>query len=277
MNFRITDLKNFVEISTVRTMREGAEKLGITQPALSESIKRLEKDLKETLFYRSRAGITLTPGGQKCFKKAQEALVALQDVGTNFQMTDSRLITIGCHPTIASYFLPQALRYIQKEIPSYQIKLRHDFSRNIQLEVQQGKIDIGIVVNAVPSLDLIVKKLADDEVFVWQSKPERGFITDKIFCNLALNQTQAILRRWKSKPKNLIDTDNIELITRFVIEGLGYGIIPSRAIHLLNAKNCERVPGTPVFQDSISVLYRPEFGKHPTERIIIENLKRSIK
>ena len=277
MEYRINDLKNFVEIAGARTMREGAEHLGITQPALSESIKRLEHDLAETLFYRSRSGISLTPGGHKTLAQAKEAMILLGSLGAKRIQTHSRIITIGCHPMIASYFLPKALQRIQNENPFYQVRLRHDLSRGIQLEIQQGKIDIGIVVNPIPSPDLIIKQVARDEVCIWQNKNFREASFDKVFCSLALFQTQAILRKWKNKPQHAVDTESLELAARFVNEGLGYGIIPTRAVDLLEMKNCEKVPKTPSFQDTISILYRPEFGKHADEKLVIESLKWSVK
>lgn len=189
---------------------------------------------------------------------------------------DSRLITIGCHSTVASYFLPKAFRFIQEVNPSYQIRLRHDLSRNVQLAVQQGEIDIAIVVNPTPVPDLIIKPLAKDEICIWKKTYEKEENFDKIFCNLSLFQTQTILRRWKDKPTKIIDTDSLELIARFVKEGLGYGIIPNRAMNLLDMKNCKKVLKTPTFHDVISLIYRPEFGKHSIEKNIIESLKRSV-
>lgn len=277
MKIRITDLKNFVEVATSRTMREGAEKLGITQPALSESIKRLESDLNEKLLYRSRSGISMTPGGQKTLLHAKEVFKTLEALGTDSISNNSRLMTIGCHSLIASYFLPKAFSLIQSENPHYQIQLRHDLSRIIQLEVQQGKIDIGIVVNPLPSPDLIIREMAKDEFCVWKSKDFHGADYNKVFCNLALLQTQAILRKWKIKPSQVVNTDNLELITRFISEGLGYGIIPTRAVKLLDLKNCMVVEKAPIFHDTISILYRPEFGKHRQEKLLIESLKRSVK
>lgn len=61
MKYRMTDLRNFVEASSCPTIMQAAQKLEISQPALSESIKRLESDLGYLLFYRSRTGIKLTP------------------------------------------------------------------------------------------------------------------------------------------------------------------------------------------------------------------------
>src|SRR5258708_7366724 len=106
MNFRMNDLHNFMTVSESKTMREAALKLGITQPALSESMKRLESDLKEILLYRAKTGTTLTPTGEVVYAKARSAISFLSEIegvhlpDTTFGM---RTITIGCHPTVASY------------------------------------------------------------------------------------------------------------------------------------------------------------------------------
>lgn len=275
MKYRITDLKNFVSTAGARTMREGADKLEISQPALSESIKRLEDDIGEVLFYRSRAGIELTPVGKQIYIKAKNAVSALDSICQDDDEKKSS-ITIGCHPLIASYFLPKAMRMVQSLYSKYQINLRHDLSRNIQLEIQHGKIDIGLVVNAIMSPDLIVKTLGVDEVCVWHNRKYEAHIEDRLFCDLSLFQTQSILRRWKDRPQNIVNTENLELIARFVNEGLGYGILPARAVGLLNFNNLYKVTKTPIFQDKISIVYRPEFGKKSLEKMIIESLKNSV-
>ena len=77
MNFRMNDLENFIATAHCRTLSESATRLEITQPALSESIKRLESDLSEILFFRSRAGIALTPSGRNVLELAQSAVSRL--------------------------------------------------------------------------------------------------------------------------------------------------------------------------------------------------------
>ena len=54
MDLRLNDLENFLAVSDCRSLTEGARKLGITQPALSESLKRLEADLGCVLLYRAK-------------------------------------------------------------------------------------------------------------------------------------------------------------------------------------------------------------------------------
>lgn len=275
MKFRMNDLNNFMEVAQCRTMSEAASKLGITQPALSESIKRLEEDLKGILLYRARTGITLTSTGEAVLMKAKNAISFLSEIESiHHEETQfgSRVVTIGCHPTVASYCLPKALKNLEAAASDYKINLKHGLSRTVQSEIQQGQIDVGIIINPTPSPDLVIKKIGEDEVGVWASA---NASTDKVFCNLDLIQTQSILRKWKQQPANKIDTNSLELIVRLCEAGLGYGILPERAVKLLGAK-LKRVDNTPTFQDSICVLYRPEFGKSQIERKVIQSLAQAL-
>ena len=71
MKFRFNDIQNFLAASTCKTINQAAHKLEISQPALSESLKRLEQDVGYILFYRSRSGIELTPSGRSFLPIAQ--------------------------------------------------------------------------------------------------------------------------------------------------------------------------------------------------------------
>jgi DNA-binding transcriptional LysR family regulator len=271
MQFRMNDLENFLEVAKCKTMSEASQKLGITQPALSESIKRLELDLKGILFYRSRSGTKLTPTGNAVLKHAKNAfsflssIETIQDNSTHFGL---KTITIGCHSTVASYFLPNALQHLEKSAPDYKITLKHELSRNILTEIQQGMIDVGIVVNPTHSPDLVIRKLGKDEVAVWSSGKRNN---NKIFCNPDLIQTQSILRKWKTRPSHIVGTSSLELIVRLTQAGLGFGIIPTRAVELLGA-HLTKVDSAPVYLDSICIVSRPEFGKSPQEREVIQSL-----
>lgn len=276
MKFRMNDLENFLEVATCRTMSDAAKKLGITQPALSESMKRLEKDLNAILLYRSRSGTQLTPTGRAIFTNAKNALSFLseiettQDEGKQFGL---RMITIGCHSTVASYFVPTALKILEKNAPDFKINLKHGLSRDIQLEVQQGMIDIGIVVNPNPSPDLIIREIGKDEIAVWSAKNSSK---DRVFCNPDLMQTQSILKKWKLRPVHQIHTTSLELIARLTDAGLGFGILPARMVELLGM-NLRKLDTGPTYSDSLRLVYRTEFGKAPIEREVIRALEASAR
>lgn len=197
MKYRMTDIENFVTTSNARTMMEAARGLEISQPALSESIKRLESDLGTILFYRSRSGIELTPDGRNFLTKARHLLQAVQDLEPSDDRNvvfGSRSITIGAHATVASYCLPRALGLLKKQAPDYKLSLKHDLSRNIQREVQHGRIDVGIVINPVRVPDLVISTIGDDTIAIWSAKDVKE--TDTLICNPDLFQSQSILKRW---------------------------------------------------------------------------------
>ena len=261
---RLNDINNFIEVSSASSFSMAARKLEVTQPALSESIKRLEKDLQVKLFYRAKAGISLTPEGKRSLEKAKNIQNLLYSLGE--QKEEFSPVTLGCHPAIGSFFLPKFFRLMDQAAPGHKIQLKHDLSRNIQADIQTGTIDIGIVVNPLKNPDLVIKPFAHDNVRVWKAKNKKA--QEKIIADTDLFQVQSILKSWKKTPTNIIHTSSFDLIGRMVNEGCGYGIIPERAVKLLKL-NLTTVPGSPVFKDTFNIVYRPEFGKSDYETRVI--------
>jgi len=275
MSFRLNDIRNFVETSSCKTLTQAAQKLEMSQPALSESLKRLEADAKITLFYRSRQGINLTPSGREFLEKSLSLMNAYQELEADLDKNlifGNQSITIGCHATVAQYSLPKALAMISDEAPDFKINLKHDLSRNIQSEVQRGNIDIGIVINPTEVPDLVIRKLAVDLVSVWSGTSAP---LDCVICNLDLFQTQSILKKWKNKPKKVISTDSLELICKLTHEKIGFGIIPEQAVRLSGLK-LNKQTLLPAYKDEVSLIYRPEFGKTKAEKLVIEALRKSF-
>lgn len=257
-------------------MTEASRKLGISQPALSESLQRLESDLNAKLFYRARNGISLTPLGRTVVEKARKAVDALFEVeslGNDRAVPPETPIRMGCHPVVASYVLPQAFKLLEKSFPDFRIELKHDLSRVIQAGIQNGDIDVGVVINPVLSQDLIIRTVAKDRVCVW-AHPKLSD-SKRVFANLELFQTQAIFRKWKARPAATISSNSLELIGRLTAAGLGFGILPERAAKLLSAR-LKRLDDLPSYSDDIALVYRPEFGKRKNERALLEALHKAI-
>lgn len=262
---RLNDMNNFIEVSSFSSFSLASKKMEVTQPALSESIGRLEKDLGTKLFYRTKNGISLTPQGRKTLEQVKQAYHLIENLGKN-EISSVSTVNLGCHSVIGSYFLPIFFSKIEQRVPGYKIELKHDLSRNIQLEIQAGRIDVGIVVNAISNPDLIIKKFAEDTVCVWKSRkktPQKQVIAD-----LNLFQSQSILKKWGLAPKKILSTDNLDLIVRMTHEGCGYGIIPKRTVELIGL-DLVQVSNTPEFKDHFSIVHRPEFGKTKYEKEIL--------
>jgi len=269
---RLNDINNFIEVSSSSSLSLAAKKMEISQPALSESIGRLEKDLRLKLFYRTKNGISLTPQGRSTLDQAKSIQNLIQALGSGEVETFATVI-IGCHAAVGSYFLPGFFSQMAKSTPGHRIQLKHDFSRNIQMGVQAGKIDIGIVVNAVSNPDLVIKKIAEDKVCVWKSKKKTP--QNQILADLNLFQSQSILKKWTQAPKQLLSIESLDLIVRMTNQGCGYGIVPKRTVDLLKL-DLIQVPSTPIFNDQFSVVHRPEFGKTKYEKEILAAIYKAI-
>ena len=270
-SLKIRDLQNFVFCAEHRTMAQAAVGLGIAQPSLSESILRLEKDLGCRLFYRTRTGINLTPDGRSTLERAQAALKALASVHENYQsISRGRTLILGCHPVVASCFLPQALLGIQSKLPGLQFKVVHETSRRVQDETRAGRLDVGLVVNPSRSPDLHIEKLASDVFTVWKSS--RRTVYSRIILDPQLVQSQQILRGWSAVPSDRIETSSLEFIARLTDQGLGFGVLPARLVELLRVR-LAKIEDAPKMRDEISLIYRPEFGKSDAEKTILKILR----
>lgn len=268
---RINDLKNFIEISNFKSLKQTATKLEITQPALSDSLKRLETDLGCLLFYRTKNGVSLTPAGRKLLEKSKIIWNSINELQAKNELITN--VTLGCHSVVGSYFLPNMLNSIGELHPNNKIQLKHGLSREIQEEIQQGTIDVGVVVNAIQNPDLVIRNIAQDNVCIWRSKKLTP--KDQLICDPGLFQSSSLIKKWKNCPLKLLPSSSLELIGRLTESGVGYGILPERVVKIFNF-NLVKVPNSPSYKDEFSIVHRPEFGKSKFEKDIITEIKSSF-
>ena len=268
----IKDLENFYNISSFKSFSLASKMLGVTQPTLSESVKRLEKNLDTILFYRSKSGITLTPQGENILIKVKDLLNIKNEIETssNSQKDFFQNYRIGCHPVVGRYFLNDFFQGLHKNFSNVTVNLSHDHSREVQRLIQNGKIDIGIVVNPIRNPDLIIKKLCDDKICIWQSAKGK-LKEDQLIADLELSQVQSILRSWNKAPSRYISSTDFNIIGELTSAGMGYGILPKRFVEMQKLK-LKQVHTSIFFKDEISLLFRPEFGKNKVERFIIDSI-----
>lgn len=277
MDLRLNDLENFLAVSDCRSLTEGARKLGISQPALSESLKRLEDDLGCVLLYRAKSGICLSPSGRVVRERggqARELLAGLLQLGGSAGTALGRSVRIGCHSAVASYVMPQTLSLLAAQPTMPRIELVHEVSRALQAQIQNGTLDVGVLINAVPVPDLIVRQVASDIFSVW-GRPA-GPTPARIICDPNLFQVQAILRRWPKAPSDCIRTSSLELIVQLVAAGIGYGLLPARVARR-SPVALRSLRSAPVVHDRIALVYRPEFGRHPDERALLQALRTALR
>lgn len=139
-----------MEIAQVRNYTMAAERLYISQPALSSSIKQLERELGEPVFVYKNKTLSLTPAGMDLLVKTKEFMESYYHFIDSFQKPGETLsgrIRFGITQLLAnSEYIPNLVNFIQ-DYPNIYLALKEEGSSEIHNMIINNKIDIGIVVN----------------------------------------------------------------------------------------------------------------------------------
>lgn len=165
MEISIKQLKAFIEISTSGSFVEASEKLHLSQPALSISIKKLESVVGGPLFNRSRKGVQLTPEGKRFLPVARRLIgdwdSALDDLSRLFNKQIGR-VSLAALPTLAAGFLPAVLADFKQLYPNLQISVHDLLASQIDELVSEGRADIGLSVQPRNSEAMQFEPLIED-------------------------------------------------------------------------------------------------------------------
>jgi DNA-binding transcriptional LysR family regulator len=265
------DLHFFLEVSKAGNMSRAAERLGITQPALSQAMKRLELAFDQQLLLRSKSGVVPTKAGEKLSIQARALLDQWQHLKDE-SLKDAQQVrgtySLGMHASVAQYSVPHFAAELLSEFPHLEIKLEHDLSRKITEKIISFKLDFGIVVNPVDHPDLIIKELFKDEVTFYKAKKLKAANESVLISEPDLTQTQDLLNKIQKKKiifDRNITSSNLDVIKSLVSCGAGVGILPGRVVES-EKKKVEVIAGMPVFQDRICLVFRHDLQKSTAAR-----------
>lgn len=169
INFEL--YKVFYYVATTLSFSEASKQLFISQSAVSQSIKALEKKLDQTLFIRSTKRVQLTPEGEILLRHVEPAMNLIKRGES--QLIESAVsggqIRIGASDTICRYFLVPFLERFHKEFPNAHIKVTNQTSLKCVELLENGQVDL--IVTNYPNSNLSnlysVKKIARfQDVFV---------------------------------------------------------------------------------------------------------------
>ncbi|WP_174479523.1 LysR family transcriptional regulator [Paraburkholderia heleia] len=165
-------LRSFAVIAEVRSLSRAAERVGRTQSALSQQIKRLEEIVDQPLFQRTGRGVALTHPGERLLVHAQRMLrlhdEAMADLcGTGLSGT----IRFGCPDDYAAVFLPSLLRQFSSQHPHALVEVVCVPTPRLVEQLDKRAVDLAMV-----SLPLTARGTDDEiirrEQLVWIGSPE---------------------------------------------------------------------------------------------------------
>lgn len=166
----LTQLRYFAAVARIGHITNAAERLGVSQPALSASIKKLETEVGATLLHRTAKGVDLTEAGQAFLEHAEEA-IRRADAGAQAVRElvglERGLIRIGGGATAVGYLLPPAISAFSREHAGVRFYIREAGSQSVCESVLTGDLDFGIVtlpIRVPGESDLLTIPLVLDEL-----------------------------------------------------------------------------------------------------------------
>lgn len=165
----LSELETFLWVVQEGSFSDAARKLHLSQPAVTNRIKRLEDKLNVKLLQRTTRHVTPTPDGAKLRDAAEQALSGLRDVMRQFQHRSAvqrNRIVIACTPMLAATVLPPLIHDYQARYPDVHVVLRDLPYAQVMQSVAQDAADFGIAALDSKHRGLQFQSLAEEKVLL---------------------------------------------------------------------------------------------------------------
>ncbi|ARP98397.1 LysR substrate-binding domain-containing protein [Pseudorhodoplanes sinuspersici] len=143
-SLRTRHLEVLLAVAAAGSMQRAAQRIRLTQPAISKLIGEIEAIFGTALFERSKRGVSLTESGQALVERAQFLLNDLQHTQEEIAAIDSGTIgrlRIGALPVVESSILPQSLAALRKQAPALRIQIEEGTRASLLASLRRGELD----------------------------------------------------------------------------------------------------------------------------------------
>ncbi|KIL44710.1 LysR family transcriptional regulator [Jeotgalibacillus soli] len=233
-----SDYRLLVVLAQEMNMRKAAERLFVSQPALSQRLQSIEKEWQQPLFLRSQKGLTMTPAGETVVQLAKEMQSKEELVKEQLQSMDTKVygtLKIACASIVGQNWLPKVLKRFVEKNPHARISLITGWSSEILQAVYDGDVHIGIIRGTPdwkgPKMHLFQDRLflVDREIKGIEDihKTSRPFIQFKSDSTYYQEIQDWWHQHFQSTPRQSIFVDQIETCKQMALNGIGYAILPS--------------------------------------------------
>lgn len=238
-------LRYFVAVSETGNFTRASERSHITQPALSQQIINLEREVGHKLFHRLGRKAVLTEAGAAFLERARRILFEVENATK--ELSDhpglGRRITVGAVQTVMPYLVTPLIARCRELHPTLSIQAREDFRNNLIGRVIEGELDLAIVPLPIKEHRLSVEPLLSEPLLLVVGKKHpiaaRSEISikdlkDETFVSLGdssalAEQIRAFFGDNDFQPRISYRCAQVATLKLFVSLGLGIAILPQLA------------------------------------------------
>ncbi|AWT26057.1 putative hydrogen peroxide-inducible genes activator [Corynebacterium provencense] len=296
----VSQLRTFVTIAENGHFGTAAQKLGISQPSLSQALAALEQGLGVQLIERSTRRVIVTPVGVTLLPYAQATLDSLEAFVSHARGAQGGLVgpmNLGMIPTVAPFLLPALLRRMPEVAPELQLRIVEEKTDNLVDSLRHGGLDAAVVASQITSSGTESIHVYDEEfvLVVPAGHPLAGrrdltvddldgldlLLLDDGHCLrdqiLDLCRTAALRR---DPAQAVTRAASLSTIVQCVIGGLGSTLVPLSAV----AAECDRpglelatfAGGAAAAGRSVSLCYRASSSRTEDFKVIADCLGKAF-
>jgi DNA-binding transcriptional LysR family regulator len=169
----------FVAVAEEASFSRAAERCHVVQPAISQQIRNLERELGEPLFERGARAVRLTPAGHVLMPYARDALATVAAAKAEFAAREGMLsgeLTLGSVDGVEITSLPRVLGMFRQRYPGVTVRLVGGTSKALLDQVRHGRLDAAAIAHPLGTLEDELSKhaLLDDQIvaIVPRDRPE---------------------------------------------------------------------------------------------------------
>lgn len=244
--FDLRQLECFCAVARAGSFTKAADTLGISQPALSEQIARLERSLGAPLFERLNRRVELTPAGAAILGKAQALLedaAVLPDEFARVREGMNGPLRVGAIPTVLPFFIAPRLSGFTQRYPGVDLHVLEGRTGELVAQVLDGTIDIAVLSLPVEGAGLLMKELFRDPLYVAvpeghplasEGKVRLRRLSEERLLTLKdghclRDETLSLCERVRARFEAHFEADQVLTIFELIRTGFGVSIIPEMA------------------------------------------------
>ena len=154
---RLRQIRDFVMVVESGSIRAAARKLGVSQPAITKSVRGLEAELHARLVHRTPHGIVPTPSGRAFFARARVAQAELRKAEEEVSQIDgggtAGSVAFGAGPLAATVIVPEAVIRFRNQFPRTRLRIVEGYTHTLLPLVRDETLDFALAARPDAKLD----------------------------------------------------------------------------------------------------------------------------
>lgn len=285
-------LNYFVATAQELNMTRAAQRLLVSQPALSRQIADLEDELGVKLFNRQPRHLTLTPAGQYLYEQAKEILTLASKTKSNLQSSAviSGDLTIAAGESFAMQRLMNIVSNIIRDYPTVKIHILSGDYEFAERRLNTGAVDFAVIIGNLPLDNYASLQLPEKDtwgVLMTKDDPlaKKSAITaEDLVGRNVLNSQQAENRKyfdsWFGNYKeqiNIIGTVNLNFNGTLLVKNKAAIMLTlDKLANISDESNLTFKPITPMLKQPVTVIWKRETNVSPVADLFLNRLRASI-